>query len=298
MGRSAGVLVVEHVAAGLVENNQIAGAVKVFPEVGDSREALLSMPADNIAAKIAEVVKSLAGGNSLSAVGVGFPGIIREGVVEESPNLQQIKGFHLREALETAFALSGAHVPVRIYNDADATAAGIAATRGVMGKLSRVWTLGNGVGFGRYPWSPGAWGGGHSVVTLDPNENFCGCGGRGHLEGILGHRAMRLRFLDLEPEEVFENAKNGDMRCSEFVTRCHRALAAATATSIHMEGPGTFYLTGPNANWIDVGTLDRLVHDMVKMSPLQGSRFEVIPTNDDLGIIGAAVSAAAASAAA
>ena len=65
-------------------------------------------------------------------MGVGFPGIIREGVVEESPNLQQIKGFHLREALETAFASSGAHVPVRIYNDADATAAGIAATRGVM----------------------------------------------------------------------------------------------------------------------------------------------------------------------
>jgi hypothetical protein len=30
---------------------------------------------------------------------------------------------------------------------------------------------------------------------------------------------------------------------------------------------------------------------MVKMSPLQGSRFEVIPTNDDLGVIGAAVNA-------
>jgi glucokinase len=290
MGRNAGVLVVEHVAAGLVENNQIAGAVKVFPEVGDSREALLSMPADNIAAKIAELVLSL-GGGSLSAVGVGFPGIIREGVIEESPNLQQIKGFHLREAVESALAASGARVAVRIYNDADATAAGIAATRGVLHKLNRVWTLGNGVGFGRYPWSQGAWEGGHSVVTLDPKENFCGCGGRGHLEGILGYRAMRLRFLDLEPEEVFENAKNGDQRCSDFVSRCHRALAAATATSIHMEGPGPFYLTGPNVNWIDVGVLDRLVHDMVKMSPLQGSRFEVIPTNDDLGIIGAAVNA-------
>jgi predicted NBD/HSP70 family sugar kinase len=165
-----------------------------------------------------------------------------------------------------------------------------------MGKLGRVWTLGNGIGFGRYPSSPGAWEGGHSVVTLDPKENFCGCGGRGHLEGILGYRAMRLRFLDLEPEEVFENAKSGDTRCVEFVSRAHRALAAATATSIHMEGPGTFYLTGPNVKWIDVGTLDRLVHDMVKMSPLQGSRFEVIATNDDLGIIGAAVNAAASAA--
>ena len=291
MGRSAGVLVAEHVAAGLVEGNQIAGSVKVFPEAGSSREALLSMPADRIAAKIAELVLSLGSGTSLSGVGVGFPGLIREGVVEESPNLQQIKGFPLREAVESALSSSGARVPVRIYNDADATAAGIAASRGVLHKLNRVWTLGNGVGFGRYPWSQGAWEGGHSVVTLDPKENFCGCGGRGHLEGILGYRAMRLRFMDLEPEEVFQNAKNGDSRCIEFVNRCHRALAAATATSIHMEGPGPFYLTGPNVNWIDVGALDRLVHDMVKMSPLQGSRFEVIPTNDDLGVIGAAVNA-------
>jgi predicted NBD/HSP70 family sugar kinase len=297
MGRNAGVLVVEHIAAGLVENNQLSGTVKVFPEAGDSHDALLSMPAEHIAGKIAELVQSLNGGKSLTAVGVGFPGIIRDGVVEESPNLQQIKGFNLRNALESALSSGGARVTVRIYNDADATAAGIAATRGVLHKLNRVWTLGNGVGYGRYPWSEGAGEGGHSVVTLDPKENFCGCGGRGHLEGVLGYRAMRLRFLDLEPEEVFENAKNGDTRCVEFVLRCHRALAAATATSIHMEGPGPFYLTGPNVNWIDVGVMDRLVHDMVKMSPLQGSRFEVIPKNDDLGIIGAAVNAAGSAAA-
>ncbi len=291
MGMAAGVLVVEHIAAGLVENNQISGTVKVFPEIGESREALLAMPADGIAEKIAELVISVAAGKPLSAVGVGFPGIILDGVVEESPNLQQIKGFNLRDALESALAASGLRIPVRIYNDADATAAGIAATRGILHKLNRVWTLGNGVGFGRYPWSEGAWEGGHSVVTLDPKENYCGCGGRGHLEGILGYRAMRLRFLDLEPEEVFENAKNGDTRCVDFVSRCHRALAAATATSIHMEGPGPFYLTGPNVNWIDVNVLGRNVHDMVKMSPLQGSRFEVIPKNDDLGIIGCAVNA-------
>jgi hypothetical protein len=30
---------------------------------------------------------------------------------------------------------------------------------------------------------------------------------------------------------------------------------------------------------------------MVKMSPLQGSRFEMIPENDELGVIGAAVNA-------
>lgn len=290
MVKTAGVIVVEHIAAGVVEDNRVTGGLKLFPE-GDSLEALLSMPADGIAAKIAEVVSSAAAGAPLTALGVGFPGIIREGVVEESPNLQQMKGFGLQSALEELLSSGGGRGVVRIYNDADATAAGIAATRGVLHKLNRVWTLGNGVGFGRYPWAEGTWEGGHSVVTLDPKEHFCGCGGRGHLEGILGYRAMRMRFLDLEPEEVFANAKSGDQRCVDFVARCHRALAAATATSIHMDGPGPFYITGPNSKWIDIGVLDRLVHEMVKMSPLQGSRMEVIPPNDELGIIGAAVNA-------
>jgi len=291
MGRKAGVLVVQRIAAGLVDGSQVAGAPNLFPEKGESRDALLAMPADALAAKIAELVSSAAGSEPPTVLGVGFPGIIRDGVIEESPNLQQIKGFRLQAALEQIFAEGGRRVPVRIYNDADATAAGIAATRGVLHKLNRVWTLGNGVGFGRYPWAEGTWEGGHTVVTLDPKEQFCGCGGRGHLEGILGYRAMRMRFLDLEPEEVFANAKGGDPRCADFVSRCHRALAAATATSIHMEGPGPFYLTGPNARWIDIGVLDRLVHEMVKMSPLQGSRIELIPPNDELGIVGAAVNA-------
>ena len=132
------------------------------------------------------------------------------------------------------------------------------------------------------------------MVTLDPKETLCGCGGRGHLEGILGHRSMRLRFLDMEPEEVFANAACGDARCAEFVSLCHRALAAATATSIHMDGPGHFYITGSNAKFIDIAMLDRSVQEMVKMSPLQGSRFEVISTSDEVGIIGAAVNARAA----
>jgi glucokinase len=291
MRRTAGVLVMEHIAVGLVEGNKVVGPLHVFPEKKDSVDALQAMPAERIADCIRQQIESLAKGEKILAIGLGFPGVIRDGIVEDSPNLQQVKGFNLQVALAGALHVDGEEVPVRIFNDADAMAAGIAATRGKLHKLNRVWTLGNGIGFGRYPWSEGVWEGGHSVVTLDPKENFCGCGGRGHLEGILGYRSMRLRFLDMEPEEVFANAKAGDTRCFEFVTLCHRALAAATATSIHMEGPGQFYITGPNAKFIDAGLLDRIVHEMVKMSPLQGSRFEVIPSNDDLGIVGAAVNA-------
>jgi predicted NBD/HSP70 family sugar kinase len=245
------------------------------------------MPAENLGDCIQQQIAAVSKGQKISAIGLGFPGVIRNGIIEDSPNLHQVKGFNLQAALSAR----GLAAPIRVFNDADAMAAGIAATRDKLEELIRVWTLGNGVGFGRYPWHEGVWEGGHSVVTLDPKENLCGCGGRGHLEGILGHRSMRLRFLDLEPEEVFANAGGGDARCSEFVTMCHRALAAATATSIHMDGPGQFYITGLNAKFIDIALLDRYVHEMVKMSPLQGSRFEVVGTSDEVGIIGAALNA-------
>jgi predicted NBD/HSP70 family sugar kinase len=293
MPKSVGVLVMEHIAVGLVENNKLAGPLSTYPEKGTSLDALQSMPAENIGDCIRQRIDAVAKGQKIHSIGLGFPGVIRDGIIEDSPNLHQVKGFNLQAALSTR----GLSAPVRVFNDADAMAAGIAATHDKLQKFIRVWTLGNGVGFGRYPWSEGVWEGGHSVVTLDPKESLCGCGGRGHLEGILGYRSMRLRFLDLEPEEVFENARTGDSRCSEFVTLCHRALAAATATSIHMDGPGQFYITGCNAQFIDIALLDRFVHEMVKMSPLQGSRFEVVPTGDEVGIIGAALNAERASSA-
>jgi glucokinase len=291
MHKTVGVLVMEHIAVGLVEAHKVPGALNIYPEKPQSLDPLQSMPAEGIVDCIRQQIEKVAGGEKIEAIGIGFPGIIRNGVIEDSPNFQQAKGFALQSALSSALSGKLAGTPVHVFNDADVMAAGIAATQGKLNKLFRVWTIGNGIGFGRFPSREGIWEGGHSVVTLDPKENFCGCGGKGHLEGILGRRSMRLRFLDLEPEEVFENARAGDARCKEFVTLCHRALAAATATSIHMEGPGTFFVTGPEVKFIDVGLLDRLLLEMVKMSPLQGSRFEVVPTSDEMGIIGAAVNA-------
>jgi predicted NBD/HSP70 family sugar kinase len=285
---NVGVFASEGIAVGLVENHQLVGEVHSF-------EGLLSLPRDEMALaiydRIAEVCR--AGGvdlASVGSVGIGIPGIIRGTIIEDSPNIPQIKGLDLCRAMrETALKSK-----VLILNDADAMAAGIAATRGHLEKLIRVWTLGHGIGFGRYPRAEGVWEGGHGVVTLDPKEQFCGCGGQGHLEGIMGHRAMRLRFLDLEPEEVFANARTGDARCAAFVNLWHRALAASTATTIHMAGPGRFYISGVNSKYVEVGLLNQYLHDMVKMSPLQGSVFEVITTTEETAIIGAAVNASLA----
>ncbi|MFT3971910.1 MAG: ROK family protein [Amaricoccus sp.] len=144
--------------------------------------------------------------------------------------------------MANALADRGLHARVCIVNDADAMAAGLASTHGKLDRSIRVWTLGTGIGYGVYPFIPGVWEGGHTVVTLDDREHYCGCGGRGHLEGIMGHRAMRLRFLDMEPEEVFEAAnrrKDPDPRCLEFKRLWHKALAAATSNALHVSGPAS-----------------------------------------------------------
>jgi predicted NBD/HSP70 family sugar kinase len=107
----------------------------------------------------------------------------------------------------------------------------------------------------------------------------------------MGYRAMRLRFLDMEPEEVFAGAREGDAKCVAFQRLWHRALAAATANVVHQDAPGRFYITGPNSQYIEIALLNQYLHEMVKMSPLQGSVFEVIPTSDEVAVIGAAVSA-------
>ncbi|MBZ5590815.1 MAG: ROK family protein [Acidobacteriia bacterium] len=285
MAKIVGVLAADRIVAGVVEANRLAGEMRTYPEVGSASEELLGTPADEIGELIRRQIDKLTRGTPADVVGVGFAGVIRDGRIEESPNLQQVKGFHLQEYLAASYGR------VLVLNDADAMAAGIAATRGRLESLVRVWTIGNGIGYGRYPQAEGVWEGGHMVVSLDPKEKYCGCGGVGHLEGIMGHVAMRRRFLDMEPDEVFAEAKAGDTRCGAFVKLWHRALAAATATSIHLDGPGKFYLTGHNARFLDVERLNVDLVEMVRMSSLQGSLFEIVPTSDDIAVVGAAVSA-------
>ncbi|HEY1185647.1 MAG TPA: ROK family protein [Bryobacteraceae bacterium] len=289
MGLRIGVMVTNYLWAGAVEATSLS-AVRSYPELGDAdRVDLKSLHADEMISAIRDLIAQVRQGAPVDSVGAGLPGVVRNGVIEEAPNLGQLKGLAIAARLGEALKADGIDAPVTALNSADALAAGIAATRGAMEKLVRVWTLGDGVGFGRYPRGEGVWEAGHSVVTLDPKERYCGCGGVGHLEGIMGNRAIRLRFLDLEPEEVFLAARNNEDRAVGFVRLWHRALAAATATNVHLDGPGRFYLAGPNTEYVDVGLLGMYLQEMVKMSSLQGSFFEIVPDSHDLALIGAAV---------
>ncbi|HEY5329059.1 MAG TPA: ROK family protein [Acidobacteriaceae bacterium] len=297
---AVGIVMAERIYAGLVVDHKLVGELHTYPagaapRDADDDDALVELPTESLIKVLCELVAAVAKGNEdkLTAVGIALPGFIRNGVVEEAPNLPQFKGARILELLTTGLDGHCIKAPVDVLNDADAVAAGLAAHHEKLDQLIRVWTLGTGIGYGRYPFTAGVWEGGHTVVTLDDKERFCGCGGRGHVEGIMGHRAMRLRFLDLEPEEVFAaaNTRGGDPRCLEFKHLWHKALAAATATSIHQAGPGKFFLTGFNVRFVDINMLKDYLHQMVKMSPIQSYSVEVVDDDHTTRVIGAAVAA-------
>jgi glucokinase len=293
MTTSIGVVMTEHIVAGRLQDQRLTGQILRYPADVDELDALSAIPGSELVELLASEIETLfrSEADPVDAIGVAVPGIIRHNVVEDSPNLTQIKGMRLGDELTKALQARNISAPVHIANDADAIAAGVAATRGQLNKLTRVWTIGNGIGYGRWPYVEGVWEGGHTVVSLDPKEKFCGCGGVGHLEGIMGYRAMRMRFLDLEPEEVFAQAKQGDQRCREFVEYWHRALAAATASFIHLAGPGRFYFTGHNVGFLDLTILRPVIESMVKLTTLQNFSLEILPSDDATALLGAGVSA-------
>jgi glucokinase len=287
-----GLALSKRIIAGLVGPDGLVGDLRSYPEDEFYEDALVEMPREHLIAAMCEQIVAVINDNpgvTITGVGVAVPGVVRHGVVEDSPNLPQMKGARVAAEICALLKEQGIDLALTGVNDADAVAAGLAQSQGKLDSMIRVWTLGTGIGFGRYPMVEGIGEGGHTVVTLDDRETYCGCGGRGHIEGIMGHRSMRLRFLDMEPEDVFEAADHGDARCIEFKKLFHRALAAGTASSIHMSGAGKFYLTGYNVRFVELALLNHYIQQMVRMSPLQAFSVEIRPDNVETVVVGSAV---------
>ncbi|HXJ79426.1 MAG TPA: ROK family protein [Candidatus Methylomirabilis sp.] len=97
-------------------------------------------PPDEFVEAIRHLVEPLP---SFDRVSVGFPGVVRDGVVRTAPNLgnDRWKGFDLAGALSTHLGK-----PVRVLNDADMQGLGVIQGHG----LEMVVTLGTGFGTGVY----------------------------------------------------------------------------------------------------------------------------------------------------
>src|ERR1700675_3530458 len=131
MPRSIGVVVSEHIAWGVVDGDSVVGEISLYPSEGSGADLLQVMPSDQMIGRIADEIKALAEGEPLEAIGLAFPGICRNGVIQESPNLHQLKGAPMEALMRAALAERGTIcAKLAVSNDADVVAAGIAAKHG------------------------------------------------------------------------------------------------------------------------------------------------------------------------
>jgi len=102
MSTAIGVVMTEHIVTGKLVDQKVTGKTLLYPTDLTTQEELASMPASELVETIAGHIEALTQGSAgegkglPEAIGVSVPGIVRSGVVEESPNLPQIKGMPLR----------------------------------------------------------------------------------------------------------------------------------------------------------------------------------------------------------
>jgi predicted NBD/HSP70 family sugar kinase len=165
-------------------------------EVISTARVLTRRGAEGVAATVLEVVAAL--GHPLDAlfsVGVGVPGLIDTdtGVVRSAVNLD-LKDCPLAETLTAMFG-----VPVRVENDAKATALG--AVRLMPEAAGSLAYLNFGTGTSLAFVVDGRLVRGHlnasgeiGHIVIDPEGEMCACGQRGCLETVIGGRNLRARL--------------------------------------------------------------------------------------------------------
>src|ERR1700761_6128528 len=99
MAHGIGILITERVAVAAVSGRAIVGAMHVHPEDKTVTDSLYGVPAEMIVQRIVEQVRQLDIKEAPSHIGMGMPGIVRNGFVEDSPNLVQFKGVNMQEVV-------------------------------------------------------------------------------------------------------------------------------------------------------------------------------------------------------
>src|ERR1700741_2275894 len=131
MALGVGVLITERLSCAAVSDIEGVGQMRVDPEDSTIKDSLQGVPADQIVERIVEQVRRLELPNTPAYLGIGMPGIVSNGFVQDFPKLVQVKGINMLGSIAEAFrALFGNALQVAVFNDADVMAAGLAAKRG------------------------------------------------------------------------------------------------------------------------------------------------------------------------
>lgn len=233
-----------------------------------------------------------------AAVGIGFPGIVRDGRVVAAAHFPAWKDVVLAD-LVRGHARLPAHVPIAAANDANAAAAGEAAR--CPDRVVVVVSLGTGVGVGvavggrPLPRNIEA---GHHILV--PGGRPCACGQRGCWESYCSAPAL-LASTPVDAayascEQVFRDAKVGLEPAVALVQAFVERLAQGCVNLARMFDPEDIVLAGGIASagdWLR----DQLVQAMRGMwwtsVPTGLPDVRIAEVGCDAGIVGAAAAARA-----
>ncbi|MFD1937932.1 MULTISPECIES: ROK family glucokinase [Nonomuraea] len=292
------------VAAGVVDEN---GAI--------IENALRPTPADRpdqVAATVADVVKELAKGKEIEAVGVGAAGFVDEtrSVVRFAPNLAW-REEPLQKKITELIGL-----PVIVENDANAMAWAEARFGAGRGESHLVCiTVGTGIGGGividgqlyRGRWGMGAELGHMQVV---PEGRLCGCGNLGCWEQYASGNALVRETREIvadqperaavllglsggtvEGEEITEAARQGDEASLAAFTAMADWLAQGMADLAAVLDPGLFIVGGGVSRAADL-FLDRTRETFGRVLTGRGHRpvagIKLAELGASAGLVGAA----------
>src|SRR5437868_2769143 len=115
MGYDIGILITESITAAAVSDNAISGSTRLYPEESSMVDSLQGLPVETIIKITVDQVRQIELREAPKHIGVGLPGIVRNGVVEDSPNLIQFKGTNMQALLTEALTPAFGKLSVSIF---------------------------------------------------------------------------------------------------------------------------------------------------------------------------------------
>jgi glucokinase len=232
--------------------------------------------------------------------GFGIAGFysVKERKILQSPNYPILDGYPLLPALRKFI-----DVPIRLGNDANMAAYGEfrhGAGRGA--RSLALLTVGTGIGSGiildgKLWQGEGGYAGEIGHLTVNPEGDPCGCGGRGCLETeasaprlVRNFQALAGRTDVTDSRQVYLLAKAGDRAALESFRRLAYWLGIGIGIVINMLNPGKVLIGGGvvSAGRLLLGPLEEETRRRSHPISFAGCRIERAVLGNDAGLVGAA----------
>lgn len=273
--------------------------------------------AEKIISQIIEIIEhTVTQENDVASIGIGLPGIIdsKTSIMIQSPNLPLLEDINLKDILYNKFK-----VPVYIDNDVNVAAYAEYKLNPEIVKnnfkniifLAAGTGLGGGIILNGEIWKGSSgFAGELGHICIDINGDNCNCGGKGCIETYVSSTGLikrlkkhiwrfpnsslsRIAIEKINPEDIFEAARNNDAIAAYVLNEFIEALAAGIGSLINIFNPQAVVLGGgiliPNPHITEAAAKRAKNYSFRK--PYQECIIVLSYLKNEAGVIGSALSA-------